>query len=158
MIVDLIQHRGTFLCLQLIDQPHDPTAINLSQMMANGFLLIICMLWFLFSISWWSQVGGEHPSLSRFLSLTDDIILRNTSKLGILLKTVVVSRNTNCWFWLISVKQVIAFCMGRAHEGWSVADWLLCEKQICTRSSTKPDRQKISTFCSATTADVCLPL
>ncbi len=57
-----------------------PTRSNrneLSQMMANGFLLI-CMLWFLFSISWWSQVGGEHPSLSRFLDLTDDIISRNT--------------------------------------------------------------------------------
>ncbi len=44
----------------------------------------------------------------------------------------------------------MAFGMGRAHEGWSVTDWLLREKQICPRSSTKPDRQKISTFCSAT--------
>jgi len=31
-----------------------------------------------------------------------------------------------------------------------VADCLLREKQICPRSSTKPDRRKISTFCSAT--------
>ncbi len=44
----------------------------------------------------------------------------------------------------------MAFRMGRAHEGWSMADWLLREKQIYPRSSTKPDRQKILTFCSAT--------
>jgi hypothetical protein len=31
-----------------------------------------------------------------------------------------------------------------------VADCLLREKPICPRSSTKPDRRKISTFCSAT--------